>query len=166
VRTVARLTLSALGFWKAEAGVGEGARSHVPHRTCYHAKVLMKRNYSTSSRLVTSFLLVGLMFSATAAVGARNSPEKNPEQSGPNLVRSAAALSRLHLLTAVSSQRIASDISKQNSIKRAFAHGGLTQPEFLLSANTLLLLVATERSLSYLSFRLSRPGGRAPPASV
>jgi hypothetical protein len=70
-------------------------------------------------------------------------------------------------LTSVSGQRIARHTSKPNEVKRPFNYAGLLPGESGISANPVhRLLVSTERSILHLSFRLSRPGGRAPPVSI
>jgi hypothetical protein len=127
--------------------------------------VPMNRYLSIFRSRLTKFLLVALILSSSAAIHARSAAGKRTSEPGPNSVHTTATLSRNYALTVVPSQRIASDVSKQNSIKRSVIHGGLARRESGLPANLPRpLLVVNERSLSYLSFRLIRTGGRAPPS--
>lgn len=129
--------------------------------------VSMKRSLSTTPRPLTCLLLVGLLFSSSAVFGAGNSADQREGESGPTSIRSAAALFRNYALTTLPGQRTASDLSKQNGVNRPVTHGGLAPGESGVPAATLhQLIVTTDRSALYLSFRLSRPGGRAPPASA
>jgi len=131
----------------------------------------MKRSLSTTSaylqRLWTSFLLAGLLFFSSATYSARNPADQTNWESKPPSVNSAATLFRNYALTTLADRRTASDTSRQNRVKHSLTHGGLAPRESGEPATTLhQLLVTTERSVLYLSFRLSRPGGRAPPASA
>ena len=134
----------------------------------------MKRYLSKSTwhveKLLTNFLLVGLLCSSSAVVGSSSAAigarlAANQEEAGPTSVRSAPALFRNYALTTVPGQRTAGDASKQNSVKYPVNHRGLAPRESGAPPTAVhQLLVSAERSVSYLSFRLSRPGGRAPPA--
>jgi hypothetical protein len=127
----------------------------------------MKRSLSTTGaylqKLGTSFLLAGLLFSSNAIYGARNPAGETNGESEPTSVNSAATLSRNYALTTLADHRTASDTSRQNRVKHSLTHGGLAPRESREPATLHQLLVTTERSVLYLSFRLSRPGGRAPP---
>jgi hypothetical protein len=138
---------------------------------CYHVGVLMKSHLSTTrsyrKKLLTSFLLVELLFSSTSVVGARNPANAREVESWPTSICSRATPIRNYALTTVPGQPVAGHTSRQNSVKHPVTDGGLAPRESGVPATTVhQLLVATDRSLSYLSFRLSRPGGRAPPASA
>ena len=115
---------------------------------------------------MTNLLLVGLFVSSSAAVGAVNLAAKGEGEAGPTSVRSATTLLRNYALTTVPGQRTASDISKQNGVKRPVTNGGLAPRESGIATAVHQFLVTTDRSVLYLSFRSSRPGGRAPPASA
>jgi hypothetical protein len=138
-----------------------------PAVACYHVSVLMKKHMSSTTRrriesLLTSFLLFGLLFSSSATVGAR----RISGESGPTSIRPAATLFRNYALTTVPGQRTAADTSKQNRVKHPVTHGGLAPRASGVSATAVHQLFSTDRSVLYLSFRASRPGGRAPPASA
>ena len=127
----------------------------------------MKRYFLTTIRHVETvwpnLLLVAVLLSSTALVGARNSTKQTEVE--PTAVGAAATLSRNDALTSVPGQGIAVYTSKQNSVKHPVSHVGLSPRESGVPANTVHeLLVTTYRSILYLSFRSSRPGGRAPPA--
>lgn len=118
-------------------------------------------------RLWTTFLLAGLLMSASVHFGAGNPAGLTDAESTPSSIRSATTLFRNYALTNLPDQRTAGDISKQNRVKHSVTHGGLAPTHSGEPAATLhQLLVTTDRSVLYLSFRLSRPGGRAPPASA
>ena len=143
----------------------------LPLHCLYHDRVPMKRSRSTSSAylqsLWTSFLLAGLLFSSSVTYGARNPAGQTDGESGPTSIRSATCLFRNYALTTLPGQSTAGETSKQNRVKHLITHGGLAPRESGEPATTLhQLLVTTDRSVLYLSFRLSRPGGRAPPASA
>jgi hypothetical protein len=142
-----------------------------PSVACYHASVLMKRYMSSTTRryiesLLTSFLLVGLLFSSSATLGARNPASRIERESEPTSIRPAATLFRNYALTTIPGQRTAGDTSKRNRIKHPVTQGWLAPRESGVPATAVHQLVSTDRSVLYLSFRVSRPGGRAPPASA
>ena len=142
-----------------------------PSVACYHVSVLMKKYMSSTTRrrlegFLTSFLLVGLLFSSSATVGARNLASRIEGESGPTSIRPAATLFRNYALTTIPGQRTAGDTSKQNRIKHPVTHGGLAPRESGVPAPAVHHLLNTDRSVLYLSFRVSPPGGRAPPASA
>lgn len=116
-------------------------------------------------RLWSNFLLAGLLFSSIVHFGAGN-PARLTAESTPSSIRSATTLFRNYALTNLPDQRTAGDISKQNRVKHSVTHGGLPTDSGKPAATLHQLLVTTDRSVLYLSFRLSRPGGRAPPASA
>jgi hypothetical protein len=127
----------------------------------------MKRYLSTSSRraenMLTSFLLVAVLLSSSAPAGG------NPtdQTARPSSVGAAATRFRNYALTTVPCQRIARDTSKLKSVKHPIPHAGLSPRESDVPANSVhQLLVTSQRSILYLSFRSSRPSGRAPPASA
>jgi len=131
----------------------------------------MKRTRSTSraylQKLYTSILLGGLLFSSSASFSGKNQGRQTSDDSGPIAIRSVAPLFRNYALTTLPDQRTAADTSKQNRVKYSVSHGGVAPAAGIPPATTLRgLLVTTNRSILYLSFRLSRPGGRAPPVSV
>jgi hypothetical protein len=138
---------------------------------CYHVSVLMKRYMSSTTRrciesILTSFLLVGLLFSSSVTLGARNLASRMERESGPTSIRPAATLFRNYALTTIPGQRTAGDTSKQNRIKHPVTHGGLAPRESGVPATAVHQLLSTDRSVLYLCFRVSPPGGRAPPASA
>jgi len=130
---------------------------------------LMKRymSFTTCRRLeslLTSFLLGGLLFSSSATVGARNLTSRIERESGPTSIRPAATLFRNYALTTIPGQRTAGNTSKQNRVKHPVTHGGPAPRESGAPATVVHQLLITDRSILYLSFRVSCPGGRAPPA--
>jgi hypothetical protein len=117
--------------------------------------------------LWTTLLLGVLLFSSSVTFGARNPAAQANGESTPASIGSAAGPLRNYALTTLPDQRTAGVTSKQNRVKHSVTHGGLTPRETGEPATTLRqLLVVTDRSVLYLSCRLSRPGGRAPPASA
>ena len=141
-----------------------------PSVACYHASVLMKRYMSYTTRryiesLLTSFLLVGLLFSSSVTLGAKNLASRIERESGPTSIRPAATVFRNYALTTIPGQRTAGDTSKQNRVKHPVTQG-LALRESGVPATAVHQLLSTDRSVLYLSFRVSRPGGRAPPASA
>ena len=130
----------------------------------------MKRTRSTNylQKLYTSILLGGLLFSSSASFSGKNQASHTSDDFlGPIAIGSIAPLFRNYALTTLPDQRTAADTSKQNRVKYSVSHGGVVSAGAVQPASTLRgLLVNTDRSILYLSFRLSRPGGRAPPASV
>jgi len=135
---------------------------------CYHLCASMKRILSTTSAcfqsLATSFLLVGLLSSSSTTLGAKNPASLSEVGSGPTSIRSAATPVRNYALTTLPGQRTASDASRQNHGKHSVIHGGAPSESGPRATVVHQLLVTTDRSLLYLSFRSSRPGGRAPPS--
>ena len=142
-----------------------------PSFACYHASVLMKRYMSSKTRrciesMLTSFLLVGLLFSSNVTLGAKNLARRIERESGPTSIRPVGTLFRNYALTSIPGQRTAGDTSKQNRVKHPVTHGGLAPRESGVPATAVHQLLSTGRSVLYLSFRISPPGGRAPPASA
>jgi hypothetical protein len=142
-----------------------------PSVACYHVGVLMKRYMPSTTRrcietMLTSFLLVGLLFSSSVTGGARNLTSRMEGESGPTSIRPMATLFRNYALTTIPGQRTAGDTSKQNRVKHPLTQGGLAPRESGVPATAVHQLLSTDRSVLYLSFRVSRPGGRAPPASA
>jgi hypothetical protein len=118
-------------------------------------------------RLWTTFLLASLLFSAIVHFGSSNPAGMTDAESTPVSIRSAATLFRNYALTNFPDQRTAGDTSKQSRVKHSLTHGGLAPRDSHEPASMLhQLLVSTDQSVLYLSFRLLRPGGRAPPASA
>ena len=117
--------------------------------------------------LVINLLLVGLLFSSGTSRNAKAQAGQTEEKPGPTSIRSARTVLRNHALTSSPEQRVAGDISKQNRVKHSATYIGLAPAEAGAPAAIVRQrLVTTDRSVLYLSFRLSRPGGRAPPASA
>ena len=117
--------------------------------------------------LVTILLLVGLLFSSGTSRNAKIQARQKEEKPGPTSFHSATTILRNHALTSSPGQRVAGDISKQNRVKHSLTYIGLAHGEAGAPAAIVRQrLVTTDRSILYLSFRLSRPGGRAPPASA
>jgi hypothetical protein len=115
--------------------------------------------------LVFKLLLVGLLFSSGVSRNAAIQVGQTQEKPGPTSVCSAKTVLRHHALTSSLGQRVAGDLSKQNRVKHSWTYSGLLPGEAGAPAAIVgQLLVITDRSVLYLSFRLSRPGGRAPPA--
>jgi len=115
--------------------------------------------------LVVNLLLIGLFFSSVTSHRATIQAIQTEEQPGPTSICSAKTVLRHHALTNFSVQRVAVDISKQNRVKHSLTYSGLTPGEVGAPAAMVReRLVTTDRSVLYLSFRLSKPGGRAPPA--
>jgi hypothetical protein len=122
--------------------------------------------------VLSTLLLVVLFFSSNASIGAKYQANRTEDRIGrraewmpaPTSMRSRESLQRNHVLTTFPGQRVAADISRQNRVKHSLIYNGLTPREF--GAPVAIVrqrLITTERLVSYLSFRLSRPGGRAPP---
>jgi len=117
--------------------------------------------------LVINLLLVGLLFSSGTSRNAKAQARQTEEKPGPTSIRSAKTVLRNHALTSSPEQRVAGDLSKQNRVKHSATYIGLAPAAAGAPAATVIQrLVTTDRSVLYLSFRLSRPGGRAPPASA
>jgi hypothetical protein len=138
----------------------------------------MKRSLSNSSpgkqSLLTSFLLVALIFSSASA-GAKYQGKfqagfqkgQTAEKAEPASVSFTSTVLRNHALTTFPGQYVASDTAKQNRFKYSASYPVLAPGRFGAPAAIVRqLLVTTDRSALYLSFCLSRPGGRAPPASA
>jgi len=138
---------------------------------CYYVNVSMKSSKTMPGQrcrsLVINLLLVGLLFSSATSRNATIQTRQTEEKPGPTSIRSAKSVLRIHALTTFSGQPLAVDPAKQNRGKHSVICSGLAPAK--VSAPAALLrerLVTTDRSALYLSFRLSRPGGRAPPASA
>ena len=117
--------------------------------------------------LVTILLLVGLVFSSGTSRNAKIQARQTEAKPGPTSIHSAKTVLRNHALTSSPGQRVAGDISKQNRVKHSANYIGPVPGEAGAPAAIVRQrLVTTDRSVLYLSFRLSRPGGRAPPASA
>ena len=132
----------------------------------------MKRALShTSPRFkvrLTSILWVLLFSNAVGAAKyhAKYQQRQTEETPAAASFRSADVLYRNHALTTFPGQRVAGDISKQNRLKHSESDPGLAPREAGAPSIIRQRLVVTDRTVLYLSFRLSRPGGRAPPASA
>jgi hypothetical protein len=125
------------------------------------------RNIRHVEKLLTRFLLVGLLLSLTPANGARNVAGLTEKDSGTAAIRTGNPLIRNYALTVITGQRTAGDISKSNRVRYPAVPDGLALRVSVVAPNAVQrFLVATARSVSYLSFRSSRPGGRAPPVSA
>jgi len=117
-------------------------------------------------KLWSDFLLAGLLFSSIVHFGAKNPVGLTNDESTPASIRSATALFRNDVLTNLPDQRTAGDTSKQNHVKHSVTHGPAPRGSGELAPTLHQLLITTAQAVLYLSFRLSRPGGRAPPASA
>jgi hypothetical protein len=149
----------------------EGISPHL----CYPVRVPMTKSISMATvrlqSVLSTLLLVVLLFSANASIGAKYQAKLTEDRSrleaewmpAPTSMRSRECLKRNHALTTFPGQRVAADISKQNRVKHSPVYG-LPPHEFGAPAAIVRQhLITTEQLVSYLSFRLSRPGGRAPP---
>jgi hypothetical protein len=116
-----------------------------------------------SRSFATSLLLVGLFLSSSAFLSAKIQFGQTAEQPGPTAIRSTTTPARDYALKTPSGQRISVDLSKQNRVKHLVVYGGLATEDLNEPATARQFLVSTGRSVLYLSFRLTRPGGRAPP---
>ena len=139
-----------------------------PLQFCIMIEFRMKRSISTNGdflrRLCISFLLLGLLYASTVTFSATSQAAATNTAAGLTSIRSVSPLFRNYGLTTLTSQRSAVDTSTHNRVKYSLTHGGLSpretgEPPAILHQ----LLVSTDRSALYLSCRLSRPGGRAPP---
>jgi hypothetical protein len=122
---------------------------------------------TNTQRLLTSFLLVGLLFCPGAASGAKNPASPREGESTPTSIGAAPILNRNYALTTLPDQRTAGHAFKENRVKHLVTPSGPARR--VADVNVTIvhqLLVVTDRSVLYLSFRLSRPGGRAPPTSA
>lgn len=125
---------------------------------------LMKTTSERSRSYMIALLLVPLLLSSVS-LNAKVRPRQSEHKPGPTAVSSASTVWRNYALTSIPGQRTAADLSKQNRINHAIAYGGPAAGEVgPLPAIAREFLAVTDRSILYLSFRLSRPGGRAPPA--
>jgi hypothetical protein len=131
---------------------------------------MMRLTSTTSQRCrsqVISLLLVGLFFSSITAGNAKIKPRQFGPETDPTAVGSASTVLRNYALTSIPGQRTAADLSKQNRVNHLVAYDGPAAAEVgPLPAIAREFLAVTDHSVLYLSFRLSRPGGRAPPASA
>lgn len=124
---------------------------------------------------LSSLLLLVLFLSVNASPSA-NSPAKLAEDRigqrtewmpAPASVRPTDSFLRDYALITVAGQRVARDISKQNRDKRSLIYNGLAPRQFGAPPATVRRrLIVTYQSVLYLSFLLSRPLGRGPPASA
>ena len=143
---------------------------------CYPVQVPMTKSISIASvrfqSVLSTLLLVVLFFSSNASIGAKYQANRTEDRIGrraawmpaPTFVRSRESLQRNHALTTLPGQRVAADLSKQNRVKHSLIYNGLAPRQF--GAPVAIVrqrLISTDQLVSYLSFRLSRPGGRAPP---
>src|SRR6476620_7381083 len=129
----------------------------------------MKRVLSHTSPRFTNILWVVLLFSnafGAARDHAKYQQRQTEEAPGPASFRSADILCRYHALTTLAGERVAADFSKQNRLKHSASDPGLAPRAAGVPSITRQRLVTTDRSVLYLSFRLLRPKGRAPPASA
>jgi hypothetical protein len=118
-----------------------------------------------SRSYVIALLLVGSLFSSSSSLNAKVKPRESQRNPDPTAVGSAKTVWRTYALTTIPAQRPAADLSKQNRVKHLVTYSGTAAKEVgPLPAIAREFLAVTDHSLLYLSFRLSRPGGRAPPA--
>lgn len=122
--------------------------------------------------VLTSLLLVVLL-GANTSLGTNYQASEDHGQSiaewvpAPTSIQSTESPRRNHALPTIPGQRVAGDISKQNRVKHSVTYNGLAPRKFgSPEAIVRQRLALTGQSVLYLSFRLSRPGGRAPPASA
>jgi hypothetical protein len=130
-------------------------------------KILRLANYWRFEKLLLGVVLTGLLGSSVFTANASSLVHEVTGHSGPVSFRSASPLFRNYALTTVTGQRTASNISKQSGVKRplTFVGPALTESNAAPETNHQLF-VTTDPTFSYLSFRLLRRGGRAPPVSV
>jgi hypothetical protein len=125
---------------------------------------------NTSQRWRTSainLLLVGLLVFSGSSLNEKIQARQTAEQSGPTSIGPATTLLRNHALTVSPSQRVAGEFSKQGRTSHSSMHAGLAANEFAAAPKIIRQrLVMTDQSVWYLSFRTSRPRGRAPPVSA
>ncbi|HEV7744657.1 MAG TPA: hypothetical protein VGO56_06655 [Pyrinomonadaceae bacterium] len=115
--------------------------------------------------LLTSFLLALLVLSS--ATSARYQTRHADGEAAPGSISSATTLLRHHALKVSPAQGVIGDVSKQNRSDHPSTHNGLAPNQFSAPAAILSRrLVSSDQSVLYLSFRTSRPGGRAPPVSA
>lgn len=120
-----------------------------------------------TQRLLTRFLLAGLLFSSGAARSANYPASQREGESRPTSISAAPILIRNYALTTLPDQRTAGHVFKENRVKHLVTPSGPGRRVSGVPATIVhQLLVSTDRSVLFLSLRLSRPGGRAPPASA
>lgn len=138
-------------------------------RLCYDALRLMNTTFPDCRRyrsLLTSFLLAAFILSS-AATSVRYQARYAEGEPAPGSIRSSTTLLRQHALRVSPAQGVTGDISKQNRSDHPSTHNGLAPNQFAAPAAILSRrLVTSDQSVLYLSFRASRPGGRAPPVSA
>ena len=128
------------------------------------AKIMTSQLYR---RLLINLLLVGLLFSSVPSHHRKIQARQIKETPNPTSIHPANTVLRNPALTSSPGQRLASDLSKQSRGKHSVLYGGLAAAT--VDAPAALVrqrLVTIDWSVMYLSFRLSRPGGRAPPAAA
>jgi Tfp pilus assembly protein FimT len=128
-------------------------------------KSSLAKTCGRARRLLTALLLVAVLSSFAAAVVKSHAPQA-AGTSAPASVSSAVTLLSDHAVTTRPGQRLASDASKQNRLRHSLIYAALTPRVGLAATAVKRFLVTPEQSVSYLSFRLSRTGGRAPPVSA
>jgi hypothetical protein len=122
---------------------------------------------SQRSRSYVIALLLGSLLLSSVSLNAKVRSRQSEHKPGPAAVGSASTVLRNYALTSIPGQRTAADLSKQNRVNHLIAYGGPAAGEVgPLPAIEREFLAVTDQSVLYLSFRLSRPGGRAPPASA
>jgi hypothetical protein len=138
-------------------------------RVCYDASHLMntiRLNYRRYRGLLTSLLLAVLVLSS-GATSARFQTRSAEGQSAPGSIGSATTLLRQLALSVSPAQGVAGDVSKQKRNDHPSTHTGLAPNKFSApAAIRCRRLVTADQPVLYLSFRASRPGGRAPPVSA
>lgn len=138
-------------------------------RVCYHALRLMNTTFPDCRHyrsLLTSFLLAALVLSS-AATSARNRARQTQSEPAPGAIGSAATHLRHRALRVSPAHGIAGDVSKQNRSDHPSTQTGLAPNQFSAPAAVLSRrLVTSDQPVLCLSFRASRPGGRAPPVSA
>ena len=137
---------------------------------CYYVEVPMKSAMTIISRCCRRFsvnlLLVGLLLSSTSSI-AKVERRQSAERSGPTRIHQAKTVLRDHALTSSAGPQVAGDLSQQKRGKHSLNYIGLAPAKVsALTAFVRLRPRTTDRSFWYLSLRLSRPRGRAPPASA
>jgi hypothetical protein len=143
---------------------------------CYPVQVPMTKFLSItkwrSQKALTSLLSVVLLLAVNASLGAKCQARENCSEYGSEWLPATSIGSqesprRNHALTTVPGQRVAGDISKQNRVKHSVTHNSLAPRKVGTPVAIVRQRMAlTNQSALHLSFRLSRPGGRAPPASA
>jgi hypothetical protein len=119
-----------------------------------------------NSRTQSALLSVVLLLAANASLAAKSQAAEDHGLSA-SVIASNESPRRNHALTTLPGQRVAGDTSKQNRIKHFVTLKSLSPNKFgTPSALVRQRLALADQSVTYLSFPLTRPRGRAPPASA